>query len=529
MKQLLVLTLIGTLLACSGKGVSLIDADTDNNGRKDAGDNNSNDAGTNNIYFPSVDMGHFEPGPCVEGSEDQPDKFFFDSNCDGIDGDISKSVFVAIHGDDANAGTQRFPKRSIQAGIDEAKASGKTWVLVGDGTYVGQINLVDGISISGGFEFGWMRSNRVDTFVEGASPTILATGINTPTTLISLTVTPEVSERGQSTITIGVKDSSAVILKNLTLNGGTGSEGAMGESGTIGMGGLAGGNGGNAPDDSSGISCKNQDNQPVIGIAGLPSCGDIGTGGKGGRGAFQRETGQTGRASWGGTEGGAGGKSGLPGETGLTGETGMVGEPGKGASSEGRFNAFVWEAMIGTQGLVGGPAAGGGGGGGGGGGNDGSGCHSWGGAGGGGGSGGCGGSGGFGGGPGGASVVLFLINSPGITLMDCKLLSGQGGKGGLGGEGGPGGPGGAGGLGGRNEDNSGVGGAGGTGGAGGAGGSGGSGSGGPAFGIYSDLELLKTPDGTQVTKGIGGEGGDAPSDEARGETGIAEAIRIGSP
>src|SRR5881394_653672 len=47
------------------------------------------------------------------GAPDVPDGAFVDSNCDGIDGDIAKAVFVAPGGsDDATCGSQASPCQS---------------------------------------------------------------------------------------------------------------------------------------------------------------------------------------------------------------------------------------------------------------------------------------------------------------------------------------------------------------------------------------------------------------------------------
>ncbi len=55
------------------------------------------------------------------GKPDRPDLLFEDTNCDGVDGDESKAIFVSTTaGNDAGSGTKANPKKTIQAGINIA-------------------------------------------------------------------------------------------------------------------------------------------------------------------------------------------------------------------------------------------------------------------------------------------------------------------------------------------------------------------------------------------------------------------------
>src|SRR3954462_14017500 len=57
------------------------------------------------------------------GAADRPDVKFEDSNCDGIDGDRNRAIFVdAIAGNDANAGDRAHPKRTLASALVAAKA-----------------------------------------------------------------------------------------------------------------------------------------------------------------------------------------------------------------------------------------------------------------------------------------------------------------------------------------------------------------------------------------------------------------------
>ena len=62
---------------------------------------------------------------CECGTDDYPDPFEFqDANCDGIDGDLDRAVFVSPGGNDGNDGRSSRPVRSIQRGVDVASQSG---------------------------------------------------------------------------------------------------------------------------------------------------------------------------------------------------------------------------------------------------------------------------------------------------------------------------------------------------------------------------------------------------------------------
>src|SRR5215210_6086503 len=60
------------------------------------------------------------------GAPDRPDLAFADTNCDGIDGNAAKAVFVSIvDGDDHGTGTRSNPLKTINAGIAAAAPAGK--------------------------------------------------------------------------------------------------------------------------------------------------------------------------------------------------------------------------------------------------------------------------------------------------------------------------------------------------------------------------------------------------------------------
>ena len=88
------------------------------------------------------------------GNPDAPDLSVIDSNCDGIDGDAAKAIFVAPTGADTNAGTLKTaPKKTVTAALAAATAT-RNQVLVAAGTYLeaSSLDLRSGIGIYGGYD-----------------------------------------------------------------------------------------------------------------------------------------------------------------------------------------------------------------------------------------------------------------------------------------------------------------------------------------------------------------------------------------
>jgi hypothetical protein len=454
---------------------------------------------------------------------DEPDDTFTDSNCDGIDGDKTRAIFVDIAtGNDANAGTMAAPVQHVNAGIAKAQGTpGKTEVYISNGSYNETVTLVNGISLYGGYSASnkWARSSTYVTFinssglVSGNSIGMYGSNISTVTIVDRLTVT------GQSAAGFGVSvyalyclNCPTLSLSNMTLQAG---------NGTSGSAGTVGGSGGIAATGSGGTAGFCDTVTVVNGGPGAPSACSA-AGGNGGAGGEAANNGNTGSPGSGGALGGTGGAAyvggvtgaGSPGGNGAVGTAGTAGTNGAGGSG-GVIVSGYWQTSVGASGTSGTHGNGGGGGGGGGGQS----CtfctNGTGNGGGGGGAGGCGGTFGTGGSGGGGSFGAFLINSSGIAMRAMTISSAKGGDGGAGGSGGPAGTPGAGGLGGTTcTGEVGAGGNGGAGGVGGAGGSGGGGAGGPSWAVYRSGTTLNTT-GFMLSNGPGGNGG-----TSSGNTGI---------
>ncbi len=465
-----------------------------------------------------------------------------DSNCDGIDGKIDNTIFVAKWGSNTNAGTIDAPVLTIGRAIQLANSSTANEIYVATGIYTEPVSISTGKSIYGGFSADFKTLNPVayETVILGQEPNELlpgavnAVGITgaAGSTVFSGFVIIAYNNRtpGGNSIAVYIKDSSsALTFSNSRISGGLAGNGAPGGYGVSGLDGASGAPGAAARDIGV-ASCGTL--TTVGGAGGTFQCGDVFTsGGAGGSSKcpdFDEDT--TGCA--GGTitqvrassengatglnGGGAGGDAGLDaiinslcgysgscnscsvpddtmvGGSGLPGSTGSSGPAGSGCNdTDGNVSLDgLWTPAAATGGGIGSNGSGGGGGGAAGGVETlnctaSRGRTDLGGSGGGGGAGGCGATGGTAGGSGGGSFAVFVaFTSAPTTVPSMTGLRVEPGQGGLGGNGGPAGVGGkagsgaVGGLDGAGDANMFCAAGGGAGGNGGAGGHGGGGGGG---------------------------------------------------
>jgi hypothetical protein len=458
-----------------------------------------------------------------QSSDDAPDAAGTDANCDGLDGDASRGIFVSTNGSDSASGTRDAPMASIGAALTLAQSSsGLDQIYVATGQYEEQVTLADGISIFGGYDeaSNWARTGGATSRIlysatSGMMIAVKGTGITSPTVLGMLDIaTDDAPGQGQSNYGLHCTDCDGLEIRNTQLTSGAASQGDDGDGGQSGFDahgrGYNGGTGGNGSCDGGGYGRG--------GFGGTSGCGR--DGGRGGDGGGEgSNSGDTGRSGNYGTSGGFGGSSSAgDGGGGSPGTSGSNGSNGQGGSG-GQVLGGLWAGDSGSVGTGGGHGDGGGGGGGGGGQggffvNDGSGN-----GGGGGGGGGCGGKGGDGGQAGGSSFGLFLVNSTGVTLENNVIASGNGASGGTGGGGGFGSSGGSGITGGRYcLGEVGGGGTGGSGGSGGTGGHGGGGAGGHSYGVYRQNTTLSLPGTNTITTGQPGGGGTSSGNQGTSGT-----------
>ncbi len=461
----------------------------------------------------------------ASGGIDVPDDGFSDSNCDGIDGDRARAVFVSSRGSDSNDGlTTTTPVATFARALIVATTSGRSQVLVATATYnmSTTLSLSSGVSFYGGYSDDF--ASRTDTraiLSSTAATAVRAEGLTSPVTIdrVNLTTTDRSGTSSASTMTLLVRGSSDhLTLRWVNVLAGRGGEGAPGAAGTAGASGTRGSDGVN---ESGGAG------------------GSLG-GGRGTSGRYRAEglagsPGSSGSCGYGGSGGAGSGSSGLgcsdgdprPGGNGGPGcNASGTGPHGSSGSGLGTMSAeAAWSPSRGGAGSTGGVGGGGGGGGAGGGEN----CDyvlgsyfgtgRGGGGGGGGGSGGGGGQGGLGGG---ASIGIVLIDST-ISVHQTRVQTAGGGTGGAGGAGGPGGSGGPGGTGAPiTSDTQGAGGNGGAGGSGSPGGCGGGGAGGPSVGVWGTGTSSVFREITPLIFSIGSGGGGGTSCGNNGSSGVQQ-------
>lgn len=459
-----------------------------------------------------------------QSSTDLPDPNYIDSNCDGIDGDLSRAVFVSPVGSNNNAGTKSAPYATIGKGLSVAANNANIdQVLVDAGTYQEQVFLVNGVSLAGGYEraLGWQRTQfalpRV-VWSQASSGRVVAmqgTNLTQPTLLAQMEVEAQApSTNGTTIYGLHCAQCSGLTIRRSTLKAADGVSGTPGTPGINGANGANGSNGGSGSCDGSGWGAG--------GAGGSSSCSR--KGGNGGRGGSEgKNRGVNGAIGEVNTPGGAAGGGGDPGGDGVNGTTGRLGTAGSHGTGgfEGNVVSGYWIGQGGTAGTNGTSGYGGGGGGGGGG----QGCtfcdNGSGNGGGGGGGGGCFGTAGTGGQAGGSSFGAFLFASTGIKLEQNTISAGNGGNGGAGGAGGDGGDGGQGGDGHTYcSSEIGEGGDGGDGGLGGDGGAGGGGAGGYSYAVYREMTVVGLPGTNTLSYGVAGSAGpSAGSPGTQGRTG----------
>jgi hypothetical protein len=501
---------------------------------------------------------------------DEPDGI--DQNCDGVDGEVNNSIFVAKDGDDNNPGTLEAPMLTLSAALGAAIAAGKRDVYVATGVYSESLVLPGGVKIYGGFASDFAQRDVLlyETVIMGEPFSLDKPGAVNG---FDLTGEPGVNvlagfsifgaannEPGGSSYAVYLKDcDSSLLVRNNRFfagNGGAGLFGTKGSKGGDGSGGLGG------EDAETVVNSCSDDAVAEGGLPGLLTCDLIDVSGGAGGGSFCPVFNAPPLAASAGVGGsgplpGAGGEAGwngqflvngmncicsvppdgnsFEGQDGHQGTFGDSGTAGPGCQTpDGLVMDGIWQAATGLVGTAGEPGSGGGGGGSGGGADAPGNPCVWshvGASGGGGGSGGCGGIGGSAGEGGGGSFGVFILFSQSPVTVPLLVanqvfggLGGSGGYGGVGGSGGAGGPGGSGGLG----DPDGAwcawsGSAGGDGGNGGHGGGGGGGCGGVSYCIFvhgaenADLSAYKN---TLCQSGQGGPGGlGGPSAGQNGDNG----------
>ncbi len=265
---------------------------------------------------------------------DKPDLAFVDDNCDGIDGDVTKAIFVSPLGSDSSGdGTMTKPVQTIAKALTLASAAGKD-VYADKGSFsVGTLALKSGVGIYGGYDSSkkWARSLSNETKFNGGVTAISGTGLtaNLELQLIHV-VAADAKTAGASSYGVYLFNSPAVTVSvvGCTIDAGAGALGANGTAGTSGTPGANGSGqsaGGSTCGASGGAGGSAQSGQ-VNGGNGAPGT----TAPVAGAGVFG--------SGGGGSAGQCGGSNPTNGNPGIAGSIGAIGsEAGKQSMSLGAF------------------------------------------------------------------------------------------------------------------------------------------------------------------------------------------------
>jgi hypothetical protein len=442
------------------------------------------------------------------------------ASCDPAKGavDASCGVFVSSSkGDDANAGSESKPLKTLGAALN--KAGGGRVYACGE-SFAEAIKLSAGATLYGALDCanGWVydASKKTQLTATAGSIPLRITMATTGVEVSDFTITSaDATADGGSSIAVVVAQATASFVR-CDLVAGSGKAGLAGAayqmSAQAGVNGNAGKDACSADTSLGGKAVTSMCGNPDS-ISGAGGIGDTAAGGSGSPGLPASAS-----------NGGAGEGAGVC-TPGKPGDVGGAGNPSVGATGLGTLSTSGYAGVSGTDGMPGLPGQGGGGGGGAKGELSASACPagSGGGASGGsGGSGGCGGMGGKGGGAGGASIALVSIEAT-LTFVGVTLEVGTGGNGGDGGPGQDGGMGGTGAAGGMGKGTLKIGCAGGAGSKGGVGGKGSGGAGGHAIGIAytGKAPPMSGIMFTSGTAGAGGTGDDTMGNLGDGAPGVA--------
>ncbi|MBM4388273.1 MAG: hypothetical protein FJ088_11075, partial [Deltaproteobacteria bacterium] len=333
-----------------------------------------------------------------QGPDDKPDPLFIDFNCDGIDGKISEAVFVAKDAtdEDNNIGNMNFPFKTIGKGIEFAsKSDPKKSVYVSNGVYNEQVNVIDGVSVYGGYnrELKWKRdTEKYESIIkwggtEGlAIRAVVVKEITNPTVVGGFVIESlnAYTPSGNSYAVYIFHTTDAFTLSNNVISAGNGANGLDGTGGSSGQHGPDGSKGDNGGESM----CNDQGKTMYGGKGGKNNCaksnasgGDGGNAGWGSGscglayftclawgGCGDPYNGKSGTVAPGGASGGQGGGEEDDGSPGQNGKAGSDGLNGIGGQSGGYVDILgLFNTYNGQDGTDGTDGTGGGGGGGGGG------------------------------------------------------------------------------------------------------------------------------------------------------------------
>ncbi|MEZ4469553.1 MAG: MopE-related protein [bacterium] len=208
------------------------------------------------------------PGDCDDGDAqiapgqaDPLDEAGVDADCDGVDGEADRLIFVAPDGDDAGDGSPDHPLQSLPAALDRAaRLPDPQGVVVGAGRYPGGLSLRAGVHLFGGYDraAGWARqvTSTTTLHAEGAVDHligVLAVDLDVPTQVADLAITTaDAAVPGGSTYGVVARRAPGLRLLRVAIAPGAAAAGSPGVAGAPGAAGGPGGRGGDCGGDPGG-------------------------------------------------------------------------------------------------------------------------------------------------------------------------------------------------------------------------------------------------------------------------------------
>ena len=161
------------------------------------------------------------------GVDDKPDApSFRDTNCDGIDGNTRRAVFVSPLGDDDAPGTRAQPKQTLAAAVAAARSQKKD-VYATRGIYHELLFVANAVGVYGGYDTSWRRSTSNVTRITGGATSdyttgAIATNVTARTSVQLLTLTPAApTSSGASSYGLRGINSGGLVLDHVTARAGS--------------------------------------------------------------------------------------------------------------------------------------------------------------------------------------------------------------------------------------------------------------------------------------------------------------------
>jgi hypothetical protein len=221
-------------VGCSSKGSKItVDAGFDDPESSDSG---AKPLSTEDDNSEADDAGIKSPADagkgCIASPSDDPDDNFTDTNCDGIDGDKNKAIFVAPTGSDSADGSMEKPVATLGHGIELANAKSKdVYLCKGDYSEATVQLSAKGVRVYGGYDCTahWVRNSLSQArLVSTSSMAVAIQNVNDSVVFdrVDIQAASATTPSGSS-IAVFVSNSKNVALRRGMIQAGDGANGVQ--------------------------------------------------------------------------------------------------------------------------------------------------------------------------------------------------------------------------------------------------------------------------------------------------------------